>query len=74
MSNIVNELEGKVTQAQEDKWFEKFNRFARYQNNGVYQISNLMSTDTRELFLMYVAERENIDYEGKYELVEDDMA
>lgn len=72
MSKIIKELEGKVTEAQEKKWYPRFEKQSRYKNNGVYNIGRLYSTDTHELFLMFVAEMENIDYEGKIEEPEEE--
>ncbi len=75
MSSIVKELSEKITQEQEDRWIEKFNRYARYVKPfKTYKIGRHVSTDTRELFLMYVADLEDIDYVGKEEEVEDEVA
>lgn len=73
MSTITKELEKKITRKQEDKWIGKFNKQARYIANGVYKIGRLHSTDTRELFLMFVADMEDIDYVGKVEEIEDEV-
>lgn len=74
MSKIIRELKGKITQEQEDEWFPKFEQQAGYVGNGIYRIGRLHSTDTRELFLMFVADMENIDYAGKTEEPEDEVA
>lgn len=62
---LTEELEKKITKEMEDKHYPNFSRFAGYAGNGVYCISTLYSTDTRELFLMYVAEREKIAYKKR---------
>ena len=59
-SKITIELEGKITKEMEDKYFPKFEKQSRYMGNGIYSMADLYSTDTRELFLMFVAQRENI--------------
>ena len=58
----IEKLEKKITPQMEDKWMSKFERQAGYRGNGVYNIlgTNLYSTDTRELFLMFVATQEGI--------------
>jgi hypothetical protein len=63
METISRVLESKITGEMEAKWFPKFTKQARYLGNGVYNIpaTNLYSTDTRELFLMFVAANEGID-------------
>lgn len=45
------------------KYFDKFSRFATYMGNGVYQWRGILSTDTRELFLMGCLSIEKIPYE-----------
>lgn len=64
MKTITQQLENKVTTQMQDKHFELYIKQARYKGNGIYFIpqTNLYSTDTRELFLMFVAARENIKY------------
>ncbi len=73
MSNIITELEKKIGEWHEDKWFPKFEKQSRYLGNGIYGIGRLHSTNTRELFLMFVADMENIDYAGKTEEPEDEV-
>lgn len=73
MSAIIKELEGKISEELQDKWLDKFNRRSGYKGNGIYGIGRLVSTDTRELFLMFVADVENIDYEGKTEEIEEEV-
>lgn len=45
-----------------EKYGSKFDKYARYMGNGVYQWDGILATDTRELFLMGVLNREKIDY------------
>ena len=61
----IDKLSSKITEKMEDKWRPKFERQASYLGNGIYTISgtNLYSTDTRELFLMFCAVQENIKFE-----------
>ncbi len=73
MSNIITELEGKITEKQEDIHFPYFEKQSTYLGNGIYGIGRLHSTNTRELFLMFVADMENIDYAGKTEEPEDEV-
>lgn len=63
-SPIIKKLEKKISKEQEKKYEKKFERNARFMGNGVYSVpgSNLYSTDTRELFLMFVAVHENIKF------------
>ena len=62
MQDLTEHLEKKITAKMEAKHFDNFGKQARYKGNGVYFIAgtNLYSTDTRELFLMFCAVRENI--------------
>lgn len=64
MKSITQQLEGKITPDMEKKYMPKFERQAAYMGNGIYAIpqTNIHSTDTRELFLMFVATHENIKY------------
>lgn len=73
MKSITEQLEKKITIRQEKKHFPAFEKQAKYKGNGVYNImgTNLFSTDTRELFLMFVAARENIKY-NSYEPIDSD--
>ena len=65
--NLVAELEKKITPEMETKYFPKFEKQAAYLGNGVYSIpaTNIYSTDTRELFLMFVAAQENISFKQR---------
>lgn len=49
----------------EQKYWGDFETQAFYLGNSVYSMNGLYSTDTRELFLMYILEQEKIDYETK---------
>ena len=62
MKTLTEKLEKKITLEMETKWMPKFERQAGYRGNGVYNIlgTNLFSTDTRELFLMFCATNEGI--------------
>ena len=62
MKTVGEKLEKKITSKMETKWFPSFEKQARYLGNGCYNIcgTNLYSTDTRELFLMFVAAKEGI--------------
>ena len=64
---LVAELEKKITTEMENKYFPKFEKQAAYLGNGVYSIpaTNIYSTDTRELFLMFVAAQENISFKQR---------
>lgn len=70
---IIEELEPQVTEAMETEWYPIFEKQAGYVGNGVYRIGRLHSTDTRELFLMFVADMENLDYTDKVEEPEDEV-
>jgi len=60
---LVKNLHKYITPEMEEKYFNTFSRQASYMGNGIYSISNLYSTDTRELMLMYCAMREGIKFE-----------
>ena len=62
MKTLTEKLEKKITPDMEVKWMPKFEKQAGYRGNGVYNIlgTNLFSTDTRELFLMFCASKEGI--------------
>lgn len=55
-ANYVQYLESRFPKGKqkeiEDKYFDKFAKYATYQGNGIYQWQGFLSTDTRELFLM----------------------
>lgn len=44
-----------------EKYGDKFGKYARYMGNGVYQYRGIYSTDTRELFLITSLLQEGID-------------
>lgn len=68
MSKRVEYLESRLgkTKAErekiETKYREKFDKYAQYMGNGVYSWRGILSTDTRELFLMGVLRQEGITY------------
>lgn len=47
-----------------EKYYTKFSKFARYMGNGIYRIDDIYSTNTRELFLMYVLHQEKIKFKS----------
>jgi len=63
MGRKINQenIEKHITQDMEDRHFDNYCKQAGYVGNGIYRIGNLHSTDTRELFLMYVAEQEGLN-------------
>lgn len=60
----VNELCNIITPEMEAKYFKRFSKRAQYLGNGIYNIDCVYSKDTRELFLMYCAICENIEFEN----------
>ena len=57
----LNNLDKKVktlSQEKQDKYFNQFSKQASYRGNGTYEIGGLFSSDTRELFLMFVGQQE----------------
>lgn len=65
MSQIIDQLEKRVTPAMDKKYRPIFEKQARFVGNGTYTMGRNYSKDTYELFLMFVADMENLDYEGK---------
>lgn len=74
MKNRINYLEsnlpkevidfnGNITTV-EKKYRANFEKYARYEGNGVYQWKGLRATDTAELFLIGVLRSENISFVG----------
>lgn len=57
-------LKNKITQEMEDRYFDNFSKQSCYYGNNIYGVggTNLKSTDTRELFLMYCATQEGIEF------------
>ncbi len=56
----LKELEEKVKALPENvktRYFNQFSKQAMYMGNGTYSISGLYSTNTEELFLMYVGQQ-----------------
>lgn len=62
--SITEQLEAKISRKTENKYMRSFEKQGRYLGNGIYGVpgTNLRSTDTRELFLMFVAAKENVGY------------
>ncbi len=62
---LTEKLEKKITPRMEKKHMPVFEKQAEYLGQGVYNIpaTNLFSTDTRELFLMFCASREGIKFQ-----------
>jgi len=74
-SKIRLRLKSLITPTMEKKYLPYFEKQASFLGNGVYTIASLYSTDTRELFLMFCAQQEQIDYEtepSKPEMLADD--
>lgn len=69
----IKELDKKISSEVEDKWYPTFCRQSSYVGNNIYKIGRLYSSDIRELFLMFVADMEEIDYLGKVEEVENEV-
>ena len=64
METILQKLKNKITPDMETAHWDNFMKQAQFKGNGIYNISgtNLYSTDTMELFLMFIAAREDINY------------
>jgi hypothetical protein len=73
MSKIIAQLEPQVTESMDKRYRKTFESQAGYKGNGIYGIGRLHSTDTFELFLMFVADMENLDYDGKVEEIEEEV-
>lgn len=65
MSKIIKQLESKISTDLEEKHRQQWEKQAQYMGNGVYMNCAMgeYSTDTRELFLMYVARKEKIKFD-----------
>lgn len=64
----------KITPDIEKKYYKVFSEQARYLGSDTYTISNLYNTDTRELFLMFVAQQEfGEDFRNENESMEEDI-
>ena len=55
---MEEELKAQITQEMETKWWSVFEKQAMYVGNKTYSIGGLYSNDTRELFLMFIAQQE----------------
>jgi hypothetical protein len=62
-SMSMEDLEKDVTDGMEKKYRRSFDNYARYVGNGIYTINKLYSSNTRELFLMYIHLKEDIEME-----------
>jgi hypothetical protein len=60
---LLKNLGKHITPAMEEKHWDSFEKRAGYLGNGIYKIENLHSTDTRELFLMFCAQQEGINFD-----------
>lgn len=47
-----------LTEGLENKYRDRFEKQARFMGNGIYSISGLYSTDTAELFRMFIDQQE----------------
>jgi len=47
----------------EIEYFEKFEKYATYLGNGIYQWLGITATDTRELWLMGILFKEGVEFE-----------
>lgn len=56
----------------EDRHRDAFAKQAQYVGNGIYTITGLYSTDTRELMLMFVLQQEGEPVNDKHIQFEDD--
>lgn len=45
-----------------EKFYDKFSKYAQYMGNGVYSYRGIHSTDTRELFIMTSLRQLDIKY------------
>lgn len=63
----LKNLEKKISAADEKKYKPLFDKQARYLGNGIYNVpgTNLLSTDTRELFIMFVLAKKGIPFTTK---------
>lgn len=60
----IKNLHKHITPEMEEKHFDTFSKRAGYAGNGIYRVfDDLFSTDTRELFLMYCARMEGLNFE-----------
>ena len=65
MNERVKYLESLIPEGTDinQKYFPSFSKYAQYMGNGVYSYRGIVSTDTRELFLMYCLREMKINYE-----------
>lgn len=72
MKTLINEIEANldlhakkrrtIRSKVEAKYHDTFDKRAGYLGNGVYTINGNYSHDTRELFLMFVAQQEQVPF------------
>jgi hypothetical protein len=65
METRIKELEklfSKIPKEKQDKYFENFSKWATYMGNGLYQWKDILSSDTRELYLLGCLAQEKIPY------------
>jgi len=60
---FVEQLEEKINLTLESKWADAFKKEALYVGDGIYVASGLLSVNIRELFLMFIASKENIKWD-----------
>ena len=65
MSERIKYLESLIPESTDinQKYFPSFSKYAQYMGNGVYSYRGILSTDTRELFLMHCLRELGINYE-----------
>lgn len=64
LPKTVKDLNGNVVSVDE-KYGKNFEKYARYEGNGVYQWKGLRANDTCILFLMGVLCSENIEFKNE---------
>jgi len=65
MSSRVKYLEGLLPKPEDEidsMYAQRFNKYATYLGNGVYQWGGIIASDLRELYLMGVLSREGVQY------------
>ena len=62
LDKLYKKVQEHITLVEEDEYQAKFAKFARYVDNGIYNIGSHYSTDTRELFIMWVAAKLDIPF------------
>lgn len=65
MNDRIKELENlfsKIPKEKQDKYFDNFSKWAIYMGNGIYQWKGILSSNTRELYLIGCLKLEKIPY------------